>query len=216
MDDFIQPKFHKRYVPAPLKPFGFDQSVLLMAGMIEGQPRLKVGWSHDLRTFRNDDHNALKYPGHECWIIEGFMPPSLFGTSREWSRCRYNYGADGKKIDAIGPYPGNGMYGFRTAIMTPVGEYIALDSDVLLWMQMNVESLINVVPDAYKSATAFKELQEKSAADEEKMWATMDEETSDLDDYVAKNQDRINRNPEFSLPSIVKPTLWTPEGEVSL
>lgn len=218
MDTAPTPKFHKRYAEAPSKPAFFDQSLTLMAGRnLYGEALLKVGWSCDLRMFRNDNAEAIKYPGWECWVLEKYVPPEFFEPRWDWENRRYRR-VDGKKIDALGPFPSGrteANYIMATPLANPDGTPVALGSDVLLWIDMNKDSLLHRVPSAYETLAAYSKLQDAMADEEEKMWAAMDNETSDFDDYISKNQDHINRNPSFAFPSVVKPTtsIWTPDGE---
>lgn len=222
MDNFTQPKYIKARSPAPSKPDFFDKSLTLMAGTnLYGDPLLKVGWSHDLRMFRNGNSEAIKYPGWACWVLEKYVPPSFFEPKWDWENRRYRR-VDGKKIDMLGEFP-NGRtsanYIMATPLANPDGTPVTLGSDVLLWIDINKDSLLHRVPSAYESLAAYSDLQDAMLKEEEKMWAEMENETADWDDYVSVHQDEINRNPQFTFPTgIVKPnsSLWTPDGEVSL
>lgn len=213
MDDAPTPKFSRRYVSAPSKPEFFDRSLELMAGKnLYGDPLLKVGWSCDLRMFRNGNPEAIKYPGWECWVLEKYVPAEFFEPRWDWENKRYRR-VNGKRVDALGPFPSGrttANYIMATPLANPDGSPVTLGSDVLLWIDMNKDSLLHRVPSAYESLAAYSKLQENMARQEEEMWAKMDEETSDFDDYITRNQDHINRNPVFTFPS---KTLWTPEGE---
>ncbi len=181
-------------------------------------PLLQVGWSHDLRMFRNGNPEAIKYPGWACWVLEKYVPPSFFEPKLEWENRRYRR-VNGKKIDMLGEFP-NGRtsanYIMATPLANPDGTAVTLGSDVLLWIDIHKDQLLHRVPSAYESLAAYSDLQDAMLKEEEKMWAEMDEETADWDDYISTHEDQINRNPEFTFPTgIVKPhsSLWTPDGE---
>lgn len=178
-----------------------------------GDPLLKVGWSFDLRMFRNGNPEAIKYPGWACWILEKYVPPEFFEPKWDWENRRYRR-VNGKKIDALGEFP-NGRtpanYIMATPLANPDGTPIELGSDVLLWIDMHRDSLLHRVPSAYETLAAYSELQDNMAREEEKMWEQADEEAEILGDYVSTHEDEINKNPvQFFRPGR---TIWTPEGE---
>lgn len=217
MDNFTQPKFQGKYAPAPSKPDFFDRSLELMVGKnLYGDPLLKVGWSFDLRIFRNGNPEAIKYPGWACWVLEKYVPPEFFEPKWDWENRRYRR-VDGKKIDALGEFP-NGRTAANYIMATPLasmdGTPIELGSDVLLWIDMNRDSLLHRVPSAYETLAAYSNLQDAMAKEEEKMWAQADEEAEILGDYVSTHEDEINNNPvQFFRPGR---TIWTPNGEHSI
>jgi hypothetical protein len=180
------------------------------------EPNLKVSWGWDLRTFRNGNPEALKYPGPglERWILEKWTPPSFFGSPKDWEKHRYFRSPSGKKIDALGEYPHRGMYTLAQILCaaglhgTKPGDYIPLSSDVLLYIESLQAEFNSRTLSCYSSAKLYRKLQDEMAREEEQEWIEAEREADELGAYIATHQDEINRNPVFSFP-----TLWTPSGE---
>lgn len=210
------------YVEAPAKSPWFDTSLRLIGGSNPlGQPMLKVSWGWDCRVFRNENPEALAYPGPflERWILEKWLPPEFFGTKQEWSRHRYIKSGDGKKIDCLGEFPRQGRYGMVMPLIaaglhgTKAGDYLPCSNDVLQFIEMNVDQILNNTAKAYTSAEGYRNLQEQMANEEAKRWEEAELEADIFADEVNKRADHINRNPAFSFPS---KSLWTPDGEITL
>lgn len=198
-------------VEAPAKPAGFDLSLLLIGGRNPyGEPNLKVSWGWDLRTTRYGKTDALKYPGPflDRWILERWMPPSFFGSLKQWETHRYHRAPDGTKVDLLGDFPRRGQYGMVMPIMAPFGEFIPLDGQVLEAIdRMQKESDLRVM-NVYSDAKRMAQLQERNAVEEAEMERQREQAAEAHGEYVRAHEFEINQNKEFSLPS-----LWTPQGE---
>jgi hypothetical protein len=211
-------KTSKRYVPPPAKPEGFDQALTLIGGRNPyGEPNLRVSWGWDLRTFRNGNPNALKYPGPglERWILEKWTPPSFFGSPKQWEQHRYFY-ANGQRIDALGDFPSRGMYTLSQILCaaglhgTKPGDFIPLSSDVLNYIEMLQQEFNSRTLNVYSSAKDYRRLQDEMAREEELSNQETEREADALGDYISTHQEEINRNPVFSFPN---KSIWTPTGE---
>lgn len=197
--------------PAPSKPDFFDASLLLIGGKNPlGEPLLKVGWGWDLTTFRNGNPQALKYPGPflNRWVLEKWLPPTFFGSSKQWDERRYQKTGDGGKVDLLGEYPRQGVYGMVMPLTSADGSFIPLGNEVLTfidWMQADFKSrTLNV----YSDAKLYARLQEQMATQEAEMEAQAEKQGEEHGDYVRSHEFEINTNKAFSMPSI-----WTPSGE---
>jgi len=199
---------------APAKPPYFDQSLLMIGGKAPtGDPLYKVGWGWDLRCFRNGNDQALKYPGPflNRWIWEKWMPPTFFGTEKQWEERRWTRSADGKWVDLLGAFPSRGLYGMKMPLTTPDGEFIPLGSSVLEFIDMVHQGDYSQGWNVYSSAKLYARLQEKMADEESQLMASIDDEVEEFTDYVRTREDEINNNPvQFFRPG---QSLWTPEGE---
>lgn len=220
--EFDKARFSRSYVSAPEKPPGFDVTVGRTGGYAHSHvPRCRVRWGMDLRTFRNNNPKAIKYPrpypvGPDRWIIEAWRPPEFFGNETEWNAVRYadtEYGL----VDRIGPFPRQGMYVFVIPLCKPDGTFLPCDEGVLDFIALKRWEFENQTWNVYKTAQSYAELQEEMAKEEEAAMAAADAESDEFYDYVMSREERINRNPVFKFPDAVKrPTLWTPDGEVTL
>lgn len=213
--------FSRRYVPSPAKPEGFDRQLLLISGRNPfGEPNLRVEWGWDLRAFRNDNPEALKYPGPglERWILEQWRPPEFFGSRKAWETHRYFY-ADGKKIDSLGEFPSRGMYTLTQILCaaglhgTKPGDYIPLSQDVLDYIAQMQDEFNSRTLNVYSSAKLYAKLQAEMAREEELAQLETDREAEEFGDYISAHQEQINRNPVFSIPT---KSLWTPDGEITI
>lgn len=199
---------------APSKPIYFDQSLLLIGGKTPtGEPLYKVGWGWDLRTFRNGNPEALKYPGPflNRWIWEKWLSPGFFGSPKQWEERRWLRSTDGQSVDLLGEFPRKGMYGMKMPLITPDGGFIPLSSSVLEFIDMIHQSDYSQGWNVYSDAKLYARLQEQMAEEEARMLAEADKEAEEHGDYVRAHEFEINTNPAFSMP-----TLWTPQGEVKI
>jgi hypothetical protein len=208
------------YCEPPAKPTFFDASLRMIGGDNPlGQSYLRVVWGWDARLFRNEDPNALAYPGPflDRWILEKWLPAEFFGTPEEWEKCRYFQSADGKRIDSLGPYPRQGRYGMVMPLVaaglsgTTEGDFIPLGEEVLTFVEILLPTIRFQTPDAYQSAENYRKLQEQMADEESKRWEEAEQYADILGDELKGHRgDHEDRNPAFSLPG---KSLWTPEGE---
>ncbi len=149
---------------APARPDFFDTSLRLIGGNNPlGEPNLRVDWGWDCRTFRNDNPEALAYPGPylDRWILQKWIEPSFFGSKRHWNEHRYQRRGDGNRIDLLGEFPSRGRYGMVMPLTDPQGGFIPLSSDVLLfidqmWSQFQARTL-----NVYSDAKLYARLQEQ-------------------------------------------------------
>lgn len=201
---------------APSKPIYFDQSLLMIGGKTPtGEPLYKVGWGWDLRTFRNGNPEALKYPGPflNRWIWEKWMPPTFFGSKKQWEERRWSRSADGKSIDLLGDFPSKGMYGMKMPLITPQGGFIPLGSSVLEFIDMVHQGDLSQGWNVYSDAKLYAKLQEQMADEEARMQAEADKEAEEHGDYVRAHEGEINASQnsvQFFRPA---QSLWTPNGE---
>lgn len=212
-----------RYEPAPAKPAFFDTSLRHIGGDNPlGEPFLRVSWGWDAKVFRNENPNALAYPGMflNRWILEKWLPPEFFGTPEEWEKSRYFMSADGKKIDSLGPYPRQGRYGYVHAFYaagidgTKLGDYIELGEAVLTFVEIMLPS-IQFTQTPERSAENYFALQEQMANEEARLWEEAEQYADILADELKGHRgDHEDRNAVHSLPSANK--LWTPDGEIPL
>jgi hypothetical protein len=215
------------YAPAPLKSAGFDDRLLMVGGTNPlGEPFLKVSWGWDLRTFRNGNPDALRYPGPflSRWILEQWMPPEIFGKPEDWEKARYLKTGDGKTIDSLGPYPRQGMYGMVMPIIaggvhgTKAGDYMPCDDALMECIEINMPMLRGNIPNAYKSPESYAALQEQMAAEEQSRFDEVDEWAHGYYDEIRSREEQINRNPDFSFSKhlVASRNLWTPDGEIPI
>lgn len=202
--------------PAPAKPPFFDQSLLIIGGKApNGEALYKVGWGWDLHTFRHGNAEALKYPGPflNRWILEKWMPPSFFGSKKQWEERRWSRSAEGKSVDLLGEFPSKGMYGMKMPLIKPDGGFIPLGSAVLEFIDLMHQSDYSEGWNVYSDAKLYARLQEQMAEEEARLQAEADEEAEEHGDYVRAHEGEINASEnsvQFFRPSA---SLWTPDGE---
>lgn len=214
------PKVTTTRVPAPAKPPFFDHSLEVMCGKNPyGDPMVRVKWGWDCTTFRNGDPNALAYPGPflSRWIIEKWQPAKFFGKWSEWEESRYFVTDDGKRIDALGPFPSKGMYVMVMPLIaaglhgTKPGDYIPCSNDVLIMIDAMRQEFEQRTWNCYSSPQLLAKLQQQMAEEEAKLNEDVDNEVAEWDDYILTHQDDINKDRvQFYRPGR---SLWTPNGE---
>jgi hypothetical protein len=198
--------FSKVYAPAPAKPPYFDKEVTRIGGRNPYlQPILKVGWGMDLRTFRNDDPNAIKYPGPrgiglDRWVLEAWKPIEFWGTPIQWEANRYFTDNTGKRIDALGEYPSRGMYVMSHIFFGIDMGFLPCDEGALQFIEQRHQEFLNKPLNAYTTIEAYKKLQENMAREQEASLAQREKEADEWGDYCATHAEEINRNPVFSFP----------------
>jgi hypothetical protein len=204
---------------APAKPPFFDQSLLLIGGKTPlGEPLYKVSWGWDLFCFRNGNPSALRYPGPflNRWIWEKWMPPSFFGSKKQWEEHRWARTTDGKWLDSLGEFPRQGMYGMKMPLVTKDGGFIPLGSSVLEFIDMIHQHDLSQGYNVYSDAKLYARLQEQMAEEEARMLAEAEKEAEDHGDYVRAHEGEINASEsavQFFRPAA---SLWTPGGEVEI
>lgn len=204
---------------APARPPFFDQSLLMIGGKTPtGEPLYKVSWGWDLRCFRQGNSSALKYPGPflNRWIWEKWMPPSFFGSEKQWEDRRWTRSADAKWVDLLGAFPSKGMYGMKMPLTTPDGGFLPLGSSVLEFIDMVHQQDYSQGWNVYSSAKLYARLQEQMADEEARMQAEADAKSEEHGDYVRAHEGEINASEnavQFFRPAR---SLWTPDGEHSI
>lgn len=196
--------------PAPAKPDGFDQALLLIGGRSpRGEPSLKVSWGWDLKRFRNGDPEALKYPGPflNRWILEKWLPAEFFGSNKQWEANRYAY-VNGKRVDLLGDYPREGEYGMVMPLVSPDGGFLPLGDAVLQFISMVQKDIETRTHSAYSDAKHFARLQTQMAAEEAREDEERDKKAQAYADYFRPREFELNKERAYSLP-----TIWTPDGE---
>lgn len=204
----------RKRTESPSKPDFFDTSLLLIGGKNPlDEPNLKVSWGWDIKTFRNENPEALKYPGPflNRWILEKWLPPEFFGSVKHWEQCRYKVRLGQRRIDLLGEYPRRGAYGMVMPLTDSQGGFIQLGSEVLTfidWMQADFKSrTLNV----YSDAKLYARLQEQMAVEEAEMERQREKESQEHEDYMRTREFDLNQERVYS-----RPTLWTPDGEKSI
>lgn len=202
--------FSRVYVPPPAKPAYFDTCVAFAGGRNPyGEPRLRVEWGMDLRTFRNGDPQAIKYPGPwglgmDRWVLECWRPAEFFGSPQAWEAHRYfNDKNTGMKVDSFGPYPTRGMYTMVIPFVTAPpneGRYLPCGEDALAFINFNRQLFESRPLNAYTSLEAYARLQEDMEREQEEGWRKAAEESQSIKDYVHAHETELNRNPVHSFP----------------
>ena len=207
----------RAYCEAPAKPDFFDTSLLLIGGKNPlSEPMLRVSWGWDLRTFRNGDPQALKYPGPflERWILEKWLPAEFFGTKRQWEQHRYMKAGDGRHIDLLGEFPRQGSYGMVMPIVDPDGGFIPLSSDVLLFIDRMQSEFNSRTLNVYSDAKLYARLQEQMAEEEARLEVNVEAKVKSFEDYVVTREGQINTDRSYLMPSSYRDetgathTLW--------
>lgn len=220
LGDFDRSKFSRTYISPPPKPFWFDGAVARAGGYAHTNvTRCRVEWGMDLRTFRNGNPNAIKYPppygkGPDRWILEAWRPPEFFGNETQWNASRYTPDQSGTLIDRIGPFPDKGMYVFVMPICTKDGSYLPCDLGVIQFIEMKLWEFQNITWNVFKTANSYAALQEEMAKEEVAEMAEADAEADEFYDYVMSREGEINQSRATTFGPTSKPlSLWTPGGE---
>lgn len=191
MSDFTQKQHIVRgYVSAPSKPPFFDLEV---TAITHGHGR--VVWGCDVRTFRNGDPLAIKYPksryGLDRWIFEVLNP--AFCTLDEWEAARYKYFEGAGTIDMYGPYPSDGIWGMKMLLQTfPECDYLPCCEDFLLWLRMNHQAWESAPMAAYASLEAYNRMMEEMAREKVETQAEVDKAVDEHVAYCRTHADEIN------------------------
>ena len=203
-------------IPAPHKPAFFDQNLRLLGGSnLFGEARLKIGWGWELRTFRNNDPEALKYPSFlERWILEQWVPAEFFGSKKQWELHRYTKTADGGSLDLLGDYPSRGSYVFVMAFENSKGEYLPLTDDALVAVDMLRQHFENRVQNTFTTAEMYARVQQQAEAERVRQELETEREVEEFTDHVRIHEDEINKDVIYSR-NLNKGSLslWTPNGE---
>lgn len=136
-----QPIVSDVYVPAPLKPDGFDAAVTRLRGYNPlGEPQWRVVWGMDQFIPMEGNPRAPKYGdmtdtefGPACWLLEGWRAPEFFGTPEDWEDARYGW-EDGKRVEYLRDYPNRGEYW----LIKPI---VALETGRLCMVQLGPATL---------------------------------------------------------------------------
>lgn len=209
----------KRKVSAPGKPTFFDQNLRLLGGSNPlGEPRLRVSWGWDLRTFRNGDPQALKYPSFlERWILEQWVVPEFFGSRKQWEINRYIKTADGMSLDLLGDYPSRGSYIFVMAFENSNNEYVPLTDDALVAVDMLRHHFEKRVEGQFSSAKAYAQVQQEAEMERVRQESETEKRVEEFTDHLRIHEDEINKDVIYSKNvNEGRLTLWTPDGEHNL
>lgn len=192
------------YIPAPLKPEGFDEQVRQIGGTVSGnRPRYRFVWGMDEKEFFGG-RERVKYVsidpqerGMPRWICERWIPPGMFNP-REWRDYQ----------DVLGDYPSNGLYIFMFLHTDELGEYAQLNEQALARLRHDHMYLSNQRLEARDFAiqTEKREMARKRQEElrEEQLKATWE-------DYFAHEKE-YNQRPEYSFSNrITNPEIK--EGE---
>jgi hypothetical protein len=104
------------------------QDVLTLAGGLNlyGEPRFRAVWGWNRLTWIGgewadytdsgifvrtvtEEREVPKYHPRDCWYIEKYCPPEMYGSRAAWEAQTVEH-TDGKKIRALGPFPERGDY----------------------------------------------------------------------------------------------------------
>lgn len=233
--EFTQGAFADEYVPAPLKPEGFDAEV---DRITHGFGR--VEWGCDLFTFRNDNPKAVKYPwgrfGISRWIYEVWTP--AFCTEDEWNAARYRFFANtelidwndpalpanpqaqekyleylglGKLVDMAGPYPHEGIWGMKMPLvdMSPnnFGGYVPCSRDFLEWLRLNDYAWRTGPQGKQASLEAYNRMMDELDAEEKLRLAETEQRAEKHSEWVHAHEAEINAAPTRSQ------FILTPDGQ---
>lgn len=189
----------KQYIPAPQSAEKFNQKLGRLSGFApNGQPRLRVVWGMDEKTFRAGNPSAIKYPSYDkthvgmpFWILEQWYPPTMFDPIA-WETDRFENG-----VDLMGEFPSNGFYGMLTPLFNENHEYLPLSGDALLICKQIIKSR----EDRQLDQTLMREKELRTASLEKQYDAQRQTERENEFDRYFSRKDFYENSREYSFAS---------------
>ena len=203
--------FGRTYAPAPEYPDYVKKAVTQIGGLnFYGEPKLKIVWGMDERTFRRGNPEAIKYRGPHSprlgldrWILEVYREASFYGTRDDWQLKRYMFDAAGNRVDLLGDYPYRGVYVMSAPICHPTtGEFLPLNEQVVDWIKSEHQKQTLRPFNIYSTLAGLRELEERTAQDEQAEMDEADREADILTDYYNTHWHALNQERAYSFGQI--------------